>query len=149
MNTLSGIQSAVLDLLRSPSCARLAEAGFECLAENKGDIAAAVEAAVARSGACAMVATPSFKSESEASRSIVGTADVIVQVFETPAVNRARAGFVTALDAAELVAAALNLAQAEAWGTLVFRSVDSAAVNDSTILYNVRFTVKTAISTQE
>lgn len=149
MNTLSGIQSAVLDLLRSSSCARLAEAGFECLAENKGDIAAAVDAAVARVGACAMVATPSFKSESEASRAIVGTADVIVQVFETPAVNRSRAGFLTALDAAELVAAALNLAQAEALGTLVFRSVDSAAVNDATILYNVRFTVKTAISTQE
>lgn len=96
-----------------------------------------------------MVATPSFKSESEASRSIVGTADVIVQVFETPAANRSRAGALTALDAAELVAAALNLAQAGACGTLVFRSVDSAAVNDSTILYNVRFTVKTAISTQE
>lgn len=146
MNTLSGIQSAVLDLLRSPACARLAEAGFECLAENKGDIAAAVEAAVARSGACAMVATPSFKSESEASRSVVGTADVIVQVFETPAVNRARAGAISALDAAELIAAALNLSAAGTFGTLVFRSLDSAAVNDATILYNVRFTVKTAIS---
>jgi hypothetical protein len=144
MTTLSTLQTTILDLLQSPACSALAEAGVVCLAENKGDIIAAIDSAIAQVGICALVVTPTFKADSEASRRIVGTIDVVVQVFETPAVNRTRAGYLTALDTAELIATTLNLLQAGE-NTLVFRSIDTATVNNNTILYNVRFTLKTVI----
>jgi hypothetical protein len=145
---LATIHTSVLDLLQSPACALLAENNVACLSENKGDIADAIDQAIAKSGICAIVVTPLFRADSEASRSIVGTADIVIQVFETPTLNRTQANHITALDAAEYIACNLNLA-CTSGGVLVFRRITTATVNATTILYNVEFSLKCTLSIQE
>ena len=89
-------------------------AGRTILEENKGDISAALQAAVGKSNFAITVGwngfEPSVQTPTGAafpSAEIVGKTTVVVSVFEKPVLNRRTAGSLAALDAAAIIAKAL------------------------------------------
>lgn len=103
---LSTLQNAVAALLRDSE--ELVKNNVAVLAENKGDVFAEINLALAKLSCCALVLTPRFKSTATDSAFPVGYASVVVQVFEKPLLNRGKASRVTALDAAEIIIAFLH-----------------------------------------
>ncbi len=99
--TLSSYQLEAARALTEDS--QLLEHEVTALAENQGDIEAAVEAAVARVGICAMVVTPAATVTSVDEGVVAIQAALRIIVYETPQVNRHRANAWTALDAAERI----------------------------------------------
>lgn len=73
------------------------------LAEDQGDIEAAVAEAVARIGIVAMVVTPELTVLSHDGDAVAARAAVRVVIYEEPAINRARAGHCTALQLGERI----------------------------------------------
>lgn len=115
--------------------------GVPVVVEDKGDIKARLDAAVAQESRCLLVQTPGFKATSSASKVIVGTAPVIVQAVQR-IVTTAKS---TAQDMAEIVAWELNLLAVEGVGTIAFREITSQLLNDQTLAYAVRFEVQTTL----
>ncbi|MBQ6340427.1 MAG: hypothetical protein IJI36_14905 [Kiritimatiellae bacterium] len=115
--------------------------GVPVVVEDKGDIKARLDAAVAQASRCLLVQTPGFKATSSASKVIVGTAPVIVQAVQR-IVTTAKS---TAQDMAEIVAWELNLLAVEGVGTIAFREITSQLLNDQTLAYAVRFEVQTTL----
>lgn len=87
----------------------LADAGVEAVPEDLGDAFAKVNAAVAEVGICALVQLPRFSPTSSAAKNAVGNVTMQVVVAENPMTNRAQAGHLHALQAAERIAWILNL----------------------------------------
>lgn len=81
----------------------------EVLADNDGDIPSKISATLAKLGICAIVGNLSAKASSGASRSIVCESQLVITIYETPSVNRARADHADAAALAEYIAGALNL----------------------------------------
>lgn len=73
------------------------------LAENIGDIEQEIAAAVGKTGIVAIIVTPEFKPESQDGTELAGTAALRIMFYEQPLINRSRAGYATALAAAEYV----------------------------------------------
>ena len=136
---LHALQLAIAETLNRD--AFLAQHNVAVLAENKGDVIKTVEAEVARLGCCALVLTPHFKSAATDTLRPLGNATAVVQVFESPLLNRGKANRATALDAAERVACALHRRALPGVGVLVFESLAGNAAG-GTLDYAVAFTIK-------
>ena len=115
--------------------------GVPVVVEDKGDVKARLEAAVAQASRCLLVQTPGFKATSSASKVMVGTATIVVQTIQK-IVTTAKS---TAQDMAEIVAWELNLLAVEGVGTIVFREITSQLLNDQTLAYAVRLEVQTTL----
>lgn len=115
--------------------------GVPVVVEDKGDVKARLEAAVAQASRCLLVQTPGFKATSSASKVMVGTATIVVQAIQK-IVTTAKS---TAQDMAEIVAWELNLLAVEGVGTIVFREITSQLLNDQTLAYAVRLEVQTTL----
>jgi len=114
--------------------------------EDKGDVIATVKGAIMKLGICAVVAVPSAKAVSENSRNIVAMAEVMVQVVESPALNRGRANSCSAGIAARHIAAVLNLEKTKEGNCIVFRDLSGAVLEGGNVAYNVWFKVQTTLS---
>lgn len=115
--------------------------GVPVVVEDKGDVKARLEAAVAQASRCLLVQTPGFKATSSASKVMVGTATIVVQAIQK-IVTTAKS---TAQDMAEIAAWELNLLAVEDVGVLVFREITSQLLNDQTLAYAVRLEVQTTL----
>lgn len=115
--------------------------GVPVIVEDKGDVKARLDAAVAQASRCLLVQTPGFKATSSASKVIVGTATVVVQAIQR-IVTKAKG---TAQDMAEVAAWELNLLALEGVGVLVFKEITSQLLNDQTLAYAVRLEVQTTL----
>ena len=115
--------------------------GVPVVVEDKGDVKARLEAAVAQASRCLLVQTPGFKATSSASKVMVGTATIVVQAIQK-IVTTAKS---TAQDMAEIVAWELNLLAVEGVGTIVVREITSQLLNDQTLAYAVRLEVQTTL----
>ena len=115
--------------------------GVPVVVEDKGDVKARLEAAVAQASRCLLVQTPGFKATSSASKVMVGTATIVGQAIQK-IVTTAKS---TAQDMAEIVAWELNLLAVEGVGTIVFREITSQLLNDQTLAYAVRLEVQTTL----
>ena len=115
--------------------------GVPVVVEDKGDVKARLEAAVAQASRCLLVQTPGFKATSSASKVMVGTATIVVQAIQK-IVTTAKS---TAQDMAGIVAWELNLLAVEGVGTIVFREITSQLLNDQTLAYAVRLEVQTTL----
>lgn len=139
------IQTRIEELLTADEW--LAARRVSAVVEDRGDVAAGIAAALERTDLCALVMTPKFAVESAASKTLVGSVRVVVEVIERPASNRERPGHATAQDAAEYIAYAINLATLpDDIGVLVCTLIDSRMLDDWTIAYLVEFKVKTHIA---
>lgn len=115
--------------------------GVPVVVEDKGDVKARLEAAVAQASRCLLVQTPGFKATSSASKVMVGTATIVVQAIQK-IVTTAKS---TAQDMAEVAAWELNLLPVEGVGVLVVREISSNLLNDQTLAYAVRLEVQTTL----
>lgn len=144
---LSLVQKRIEELLAADEW--LTTRDVRGISENLCDVGAKLEAAMAKRNICLMIMTPGFKPTSEASKSIVGNATVVVQVIEQPFSNRKRANFTTAQDCAEYIAWLLNLQPLpDDIGVLVFSDpgITSTTIGDKTVIYNCNFKIKTTIT---
>ncbi len=141
---LSDIQTQMVDLLQQD--AWLAVHRVAVLAENRADFAAEVARLSQAQKISALVMTANFASKSKAGKSIVGELDVIVQIDEFPAVNREEAGYATALDAAEYIAARYNLETLPGHGPLVCKGIASPASEALSLIYTVTFSTVVTLS---
>ena len=107
--TPSEIQNAVRDILAKDET--LLAAGIEALTMDDGALKAAIGKAHALGGKgiVAIVSAPSFRPTSSAAKNAVGNVTMQVVVAENPMTNRAQAGHLHALQAAERIAWILNL----------------------------------------
>jgi hypothetical protein len=141
--TLSSIQQGVADLLKTD--AFLVQSQASALFENDGDLESLVEHALASVGLMVLVLTPTVR-RNGAGAIIDATTSVVVQVVEIATVNRARAGYATAMDMAEHVACVLdNAAIPPAQQPLSFVSLDPVTETAS-LAYNVRFQTRAILT---
>jgi hypothetical protein len=93
--TLAALQLAIVAGLSTEPY--IVEHAATILAEDQGDIEAAVAEAVARMGLVAMVVTPEFTVTGRDGAVVTGTAAVRIVIYEEPIINRARPNYCTAL----------------------------------------------------
>lgn len=125
----------------------LSENGYVAIAEDLGDPVAMIDDALSRTDTCVFITTPKFTATSDAARNMVGEAKVVVQLIEKPSLNRSRATWKTAQDAAEYIAWTLNLhTLPDNIGLLVCTLIDSRMLEADTLAYSVEFKIKTHIS---
>ncbi|MCK9468141.1 MAG: hypothetical protein M0Q49_01880 [Porticoccaceae bacterium] len=103
----------------------LVEHHVTALAENKADIENEILRAIAAVGISALVVTPEFTATQQDGGTLAGTAAVRIALYEVPATNRTRAGYCTALEAAEHIARL-----ALGWGSTTVESLRQAPVDD-------------------
>lgn len=125
-------QQTVAALERDPW---LIEREVIALAENRGDIEAAVAEAIARIGICAFVATPGFTPELH-DGALSGTGELRIIIYEEPPINRARAAYCTALDAAEHIYTVMR-----AWDNLVHGPMRQIEIQDAGVAVEIAATV--------
>lgn len=144
---LSDLQTAVSAALAADAV--LSAAKVAALAQNKKDILGEVQERVAKLGICAIAITPKAKADGSATCGPLASLTVVVRVIENPPVNRSRSGYITALDAAEHIAASLHMRGLyPATAPLAFSSLDEAPV-DGAIAYDVEFTAQIQLVTKE
>ena len=108
--TLAEIQQAVAGIIKSEPW--FGARGYAPVCEASGDLDDALEAAVKEGEGCAiLVAVGTFEPQSTGAKTAVGTLEVRCAVAESPPLNRAKAKWAAASQAAEHLAAHLNLAQ--------------------------------------
>ena len=129
--TIREIQKKVADALNGVE--GLVQGGCKAIAEDSNDVFFEVRQALETGNVCIVVTTP------KVTRSASGTEDgipvemqIAVQCAERPDLNRANADHLTALDAAEIVAHALDgeqfeLASIEQWADDRTRTVTATA----------------------
>ena len=129
--TIREIQKKVADALNGVE--ELVQGGCKAIAEDSNDVFFEVRQALEAGNVCIVVVTP------KVTRSASGTEDgipvemqIAVQCAERPDLNRANADHLTALDAAEIVAYALDgeqfeLASIEQWADERTRTVTATA----------------------
>lgn len=129
--TIREIQKKIADTLNGVEA--LVQGGCMALAEDAQDVFFEVKQALEAGNVCIVVVTP------KVTRSASGTEDgipvemqIAVQCAERPDLNRANADHLTALDAAEIVAHALDgetfeLASIEQWADERTRTVTATA----------------------
>ena len=118
------------------------------LADDAGNIAASINALLARLGIVAVVGTLSARATSSAGRTIVCQSKLVVTVYESPTLNRSRADHATCCELCEYVAGCLNLARLGGKEAVlpVFEaytmSWETPASASATITFNVQSTIK-------
>ena len=129
--TIREIQNKIAKALNGVEA--LVQGGCKALAEDSQNVFFEVKQALEAGNVCIVVVTP------KVTRSASGTEDgipvemqIAVQCAERPDLNRAAAGHLTALDAAEIVAHALDgeqfeLASIEQWADERTRAVTATA----------------------
>ena len=101
------IKTAAAELLRRRKW--IVRKQVEVIPDNSGDIEALVSTTLARLGVCAVVGTLAARASSRAGRTIVCDSTLVVTLYETPTVNRARADHADIASLAEYIAGCLNL----------------------------------------
>jgi hypothetical protein len=144
MSTLSDLQTEITALIAAD--AALAAARLSAVAQNRKDVVGEVNERVAKIGICAIVITPKARADGAAACGPLVSIEAVVRVAEKPVVNRARAGHVTALDAAERIAVLLHaVTPASATAPLMFSNLEEEPGADE-LVYTVTFTSKTALT---
>lgn len=116
-------------------------------ADDAGDIAASINALLARLGIVAIVGNLAVRAASTAGRRVVCQGTLVVTIYETPAINRARAGHACCAELAEYIAGCLNLAPIGGGGgpLPVFDSYalawETPASASATVTFNVQSTI--------
>ena len=94
---------------------------------HKGDVSKNLEIAIAKTRFAVLVGWNGFKAKSNSSKTIVGDANLVVELFERPLIaagGAAESGQgLTLLPAARLVANAVNLSQPPGQSPIVFREI--------------------------
>lgn len=140
MTSITALQEEIAALLDADDV--LAQGGVKAIAENRLDVEAAVEVALASIGIVATVITPNISGMGVCDGVPVGEVEELVVSFaEVAAVNRERPNAITALDAA-LVAAPL-LHSATRTFKAISQSYDEAR---GLVVCNVSFATSVAIS---
>ena len=121
-----------------------ADRAIPVVAEDKGDVKACLDAAIAQAKRCLLVQTPGFKVTSSASKVMVGVVSLVVQAIERLPVGRD--GSTTSQDMAEAAAWTLNMLPVEGSGVLVCRSIRSELLDDRTLSYAVAFDVEATLA---
>lgn len=140
---LAHIQQQMVELLKQDSW--LCERRIGILAGNGSTPADEAERTSLEQGISALVLTTTFTPKSKAGKTIVGEADITVQIKEDPAVNRATACYATALDAAEYIATRYNMEPLPDVGFLVCKSIATPIGETPSLVYSVTFTVTTTL----
>jgi len=89
---------------------------------HKGDVAKNLEIAIAKTRFAVLVGWNGFKAKSNSSKTIVGDANLVVELFERPVVSSTGGGL-KLLPAARLVGNAVNLSQPPGQSPIVFREI--------------------------
>lgn len=79
------------------------------ISDDAGDIKSAVDTTLAKLGLCAIVGNLAARATSSASRSIVCQSSLVVTIYESPLINRAKADHADVATLAEYIAGCLNL----------------------------------------
>lgn len=96
-------------------------AGIAVIEDRKGDVAARLQAAVAKTRFAVLVGWNGFRARSGSSNTIVGDTSLVVDIFERPAVNGNAP--IHLLDAARAIALAVNLSQPPGQSPIVFEEI--------------------------
>lgn len=129
--TIREIQKKVADALNGVEA--LVQGGCKALAEDSNDVFFEVRQALEAGNVCIVVTTPkATRSASGSENGIPAEMQLAVQCAERPDLNRATPGHLTALDAAEIVAHALDgetfeLQSIEQWADERTRTVTATA----------------------
>ena len=102
-------------------------AGVDVIEVHNGNVANKLEISVAQQRFAVLVGWNGFKSRSNSSKTIVGDTTLTVDIFEKPVITQGVAGGhigPTLLDAARIIANAVNLSQPPGQSPIVFRSID-------------------------
>ena len=89
---------------------------------HKGDVSRSLEIAIAKTRFAVLVGWNGFKAKSNSSKTIVGDANLVVELFERPVVSSTGGGL-KLLPAARLVGNAVNLSQPPGQSPIVFREI--------------------------
>lgn len=122
-------------------------ANVPIIVENKGDIANRLESSIAKKRVAIIVGWNGFNGDGNSSRTVFGSANLTVSVFEQPTINRMNAGAPTLLNMAREIAVALNLFKAgDQASPLVFRRITRIQeLDDKTIACDVEFDAKATL----
>jgi hypothetical protein len=144
-----------IETLHSEACTKLRtdeflkKSGVLILQEDQGDLESAIRTQLSKLACCAVVGTPTARSQSGASSIIVAEASMSIQVFENAILNRGKANSCSAGEAARAIARCLNYVQLPSGEIPVFKELQSAAVNDqkagTIVVWDVKFTAQTTI----
>lgn len=142
MNLNDICEASAAELLRDEALEQV-----PVLVESKGDINQRLASDIAKRTLAIVVGWNGFNAESSSSKTIYGTANMTVSIFEQPILNRRREGALTILDAAKLSAQILNLFTPQAGDSpLVFRRIGKIIeIDQSTIACDVEFEVKATL----
>ena len=135
------IQERVADALKGIDALQ----GVPVVVEDKGDVKARMDAAIAQTKRCILVQTPGIRFTSAASKVMVGVATVVVQAIEKLVVGRSDGVRQTAQDMAEIAAWELNLLPCDGVGVLVAKDISSEMLGDSSLSYALRLEVQTTV----
>ena len=115
-------------------------AGVPVIEVHKGNVANALDIAVAKQRFAVLVGWNGFKARSNSSKTIVGDTALVVDIFEKPLINQNETPRL--LPTARLIANAVNLSQPPGQSPIVFS--DIAAVSEpapgiisTTVTFNV------------
>lgn len=146
--TTTTIQENVAAVLSK--CPWMVYHGVEVFPEDLKNLTNTLKAHIAKFGICAIVAIPSVRATSSASRVIVAESAFTVEIYETPLMNRDRANSATCTQAAEYIATALNLTPIDAGdgNTIlpVFTDYTPVAISGGGILTTVSFKFQTTLT---
>ena len=129
--TIREIQKKIADALNGVE--ELVQGGCKAIAEDSNDVFFEVRQSLEAGNVCIVVVTPKMtRSASGCGDGIPVEMQLAVQCAERPDLNRATPGHLTALDAAEIVAHALDgeqfeLASIEQWADERTRTVTATA----------------------
>lgn len=135
------IQESIADALKGIDALQ----GVPVVVEDKGDVKARMDAAIAQTKRCILVQTPGIRITSAASKVMVGVATVVVQAIEKLVVGRCDGIRHTAQDMAEIAAWHLNLLPCDGVGVLVAKDISSELLGDSSLSYALRLEVQTTL----
>lgn len=94
--------------------------GTEVLEMDVGDVNNAIDTAIAQTNRCVLVRWNGFKPVKQGNGSLIGNANIVAHVYETPAVSRAQEGALHLLDMAAEIARTLHGASAEGMSVPLF-----------------------------
>ena len=128
--TIREIQKKVADALNGVE--ELVQGGCKAIAEDSNDVFFEDRQALEAGNVCIVVVTPKVTRSASGTDGIPVEMQLAVQCAERPDLNRATPGHLTALDAAEIVAHALDgeqfeLASIEQWADERTRTVTATA----------------------
>ena len=107
---------------------------------HKGNVANALDIAVAKQRFAVLVGWNGFKARSNSSKTIVGDTALVVDIFEKPLINKD--GCLRLLPSARLIANAVNLSQPPGQSPIVFSDIapvsePAPGIISTTVTFNV------------